>query len=173
MSQEYASSANQDWAEALDSPSLELCIQTLQKLAAAGKVTGLSAGIVALAGSSDDDVRTLAADVLESTVTVQSDEVPALVRLLIETSDGEVSYWAATLLGRMGRDAAIAVPSLEHCLSRSLYLPARERAAWALCRIGKAASPAMPTLRSAAMDGPPRLKRLAIEALEAIRGAAA
>ncbi len=173
MSQEHASSTSQDWADALASPSLELCIQTLQKLSASGKVTGLSAQIVALAGSSDDDVRTLAADVLESGVAVQSDEIPALVRLLTETNDGEVSYWAATLLGRLGRDAAIAVPSLEHCLSRSLYLPARERAAWALCRIGKAASPAMPTLRSAAIDGPPRLKRLAIEALEAIRGAAA
>ncbi len=173
MSREQESSANQEWVEALASPSCERCVQTLQKLASSGRVMGLSSQIVALAGSSDDDVRTWAADVLESAVVAQSDEVPSLVRLLAEARDGEVSYWAATLLGRLGREAAMAVPSLENCLSRSLYLPARERAAWALCRIGRAAAPATPTLRNAAIDGPPRLKRLAIEALEAIRGAAA
>lgn len=167
------SSAEVVLAEALASPTAGLRSRALEKIAVCGNVTGLSAAIVALAGSSDDEVRMWAADVLESSVLVQQDEVPALVPLLAETNDGEVSYWAATLLGRLGREASGAVADLERCLSRSSFLPARERAAWALCRIGAAAAPAMPALRNAAIDGPPRLKRLAIEALEAIRGAAA
>jgi HEAT repeat protein len=173
MSQQKHTFAHTHLSEALASPSVEQCVKTLQGIASSGHAEGLSAQIVSLAGSSDDDVRTWAADALESSVVVHRDEVPALIQLLAETSDSEVSYWAATLLGRLGRDAAAAVPCLENCLSRSMYLPARERAAWALCRIGAAAAPAMPSLRSAAIDGPPRLKRLAIEALEAIRGAAA
>ncbi len=161
------------WALGIASDSAERCVQVLRQVAAARNVTGLSGRIVALAGSSDDEVRMWASEALESAVVAQPEEVADLVTLLRESGDGEVSYWSATLLGRLGRHSGDAVTALEHCLRTSMYLPARERAAWALSQIGSAAAPAMPALRIAAVDGPPRLKRLAIEALEAIRGVAA
>ena len=51
-----------------------------------------------------------------------------------------------------------------------MFLPARERATWALTQIGPAASAAIPTLMEAVETAPPRLQRLAIEAIEAIQG---
>lgn len=173
MSQFSNDAVRRQWVEGVSSPSAEGCIRTLRQIAAAGHVLGLSAAIVRLAGSSDDEVRLWSAEVLESCVVPSPDETPELMALLGETEDSEVCYWAVTMLGRLGRDAEPAVASLEKCLGESLYLPARERAAWALSQIGAAAAPAMPTLRRTALSGPPRLQRLAIQALEAIRGVAA
>lgn len=161
------------WATGLQDQSAERCVQTLRQIISAGNVTGLSAKIVTLAGSSDDEVRLWAAEALENAVVAHPDEVLQLTQLLQASSDGEVDYWCATLLGRLGSHSGEAVAQLDHCLRTSMYLPARERAAWALSQIGTAAAAAMPTLRHAAIDGPPRLKRLAISALEAIRGVAA
>ena len=95
------------------------------------------------------------------------------MRLLQSADDGETCYWAATLLGRLGQDAAVAAGALEGCLRESMYLPARERAAWALSQIGPQAAAAVPTLEEAAAAAPPRLQRLATEALAAIREQAA
>ncbi len=176
MNSHHQQSANLAWAEGISSQSAERCVQTLRQIVAAGNASGLSGRIVALAGSADDEVRMWAAEALETAVIVRTEDVTDLVSLLATSGDGEVCYWAATLLGRLGNHVgktAEAVVALEHCLRTSMYLPARERAAWALCQIGLAAAPAMPTLRHAAVDGPPRLKRLAIAALEAIRGVAA
>ena len=73
----------------------------------------------------------------------------------------------------MGPGAVSAVDALQTCLRESMYLPARERAAWALSQIGPPASSAVPALQEAAKGAPPRLQRLATEALRAIGDIAA
>ena len=100
-------------------------------------------------------------------------EATELSELLSACGDGEVCYWAATMLGRLGKQSVAAVDALEACVRESMYLPARERATWALSQIGPQAAAAVPTLEEAAAAAPPRLQRLASEALEAIRDQAA
>jgi HEAT repeat protein len=73
----------------------------------------------------------------------------------------------------LGPQAAPAVDPLIATLIHSSFLPVRERAAWALSRIGPAAHRAAPALRNLTNSGFPRLSRLAISALESIRGMAA
>ncbi|QDV65091.1 HEAT repeat domain-containing protein [Crateriforma conspicua] len=135
--------------------------------------------LVELNGHSAEMVRVGSAEALECGLPVHADEVPRLCELLADQQHGDVSYWAATLLGRCGAAGGLgchwaeAIMALESCLTDSHFLPTRERAAWALGRIGQKAAGAMPVLRNIAEDAPPRLRRLAIEALESIRGFAA
>ena len=161
------------WSECLRSDSLVQQTEVLRQIAARSGVRGFAVRCVELAGSHDDEVRLWAAEALEAGVCPQPDEVGELAHLLATSADGEVAYWAAMLLGRLGPTASDATPELEACLQRSLYLPARERAAWALSRIGPKAVAAMPTLSHVAAGGPPRLRRLALQALDSIRGVAA
>lgn len=151
-------------------------INVLGQIAAAGNVTGITAAVVRLAGSSNDEVRRWAAESLESSIVPVVGEVDELAELLYDGRDGEVCYWAATMLGRLGSDvgsrARTAVNALENCLSDSLFLPARERAAWALSQIGPPAASAATTLRRTAEDAPPRLKKMVVKALRVIGEAA-
>ena len=79
------------------------------------------------------------------------------------------AYWATTLLGRSGGDAAAAVPALATCVASAQDMAVRERAAWALGKIGPAALSAREALQQAAAGGKDsRLARLATEALAAI-----
>jgi len=79
------------------------------------------------------------------------------------------AYWATTLLGRAGGDAAAAVPSLAKCVASAKDMAVRERAAWALGKIGPASHSARESLQQAAAGAKDsRLARLATEALAAI-----
>lgn len=129
--------------------------------------------LVCAAGDRDDEVRMWAAEALEMAGCPHRSDVRSLAELLTREVDGEVAYWAATCLGRLGPQAAPAVDALLATLIGSSYLPVRERAAWALGRIGPAACPAASALDALTDSGFPRLSRLAISALESIRGMAA
>ena len=89
---------------------------------------------------------------------------------LVDSPDPLAAYWAITLLGRSGKNAAEAVAVLVACVESSADLSVRQRAAWALGKIGPAAGAARGTLKRAAGQGDERLARLANEALEAIGG---
>ncbi len=81
------------------------------------------------------------------------------------------AYWAATLLGRSGQDAATAVAVLAACVGSAADPSVRQRAAWALGKIGPAAAAAAETLqRAAGQKEDPRLARLARDAIESIGG---
>lgn len=148
--------------------------QAAQSLAKANaRPVEAAVALVRAAGDCDDEVRMWAAEALEMMGCPRTADTAALSQLLIEGRDGEVSYWAATLLGRLGPSAASAVDPLTTTLRHSPYLPVRERAAWALGRIGPAARSAAPVLRIVSAEGLPRLSRLAMSALESIRGMAA
>ncbi|GAA5504830.1 HEAT repeat domain-containing protein [Novipirellula caenicola] len=165
--------ANSDWARGLASGSVDERIATLRKISnQSDPVTGVTILCVQMAGDSDDDVRMWAAEALAHAVTPLPAEVDSLADLLRHSDDGEIDYWAATMLGRLKTQAAAAVDALQSCVVNSMYLPARERAVWALAEIGPAAADAIQTLETTAEAAPPRLKRLAKEAIKSIGNAA-
>ena len=89
---------------------------------------------------------------------------------LAESSHPLIAYWAVTLLGRSGEEGSAAVPSLIACLDRNRPIEVRQRAAWAIGKIGPAATGARDALAGVSADSDPRLARLAGEALAAIGG---
>ncbi len=121
----------------------------------------------------DGPTRDLAAEVLDKIARPAAQELGGLMQTLRETTDGELEYWATTLIGRLGPLGAPATGLLATVLLDSACLAARERAAWALAEIGPAARAAMNSLRQIGHDDPPRLRRLAESALLAVSGRAA
>jgi hypothetical protein len=160
------------WAAKLTGNSVEDQVEALRQISTQQVVTELAVTVVGLSGSSDDEVRMWSAEALEVAIQPGQSEVLGLIELLERAVDGEICYWAATMLGRLGNDAVNAAAALETCLRESMYLPARERATWALSQIGPAASVAIPALTEAVESAPPRLQRLANEAIRAIVGEA-
>lgn len=165
--------SNQErWASQLTCGDVDGRVAALRQIAGQESVTGLTAIVVELAGSSDDEVRMWAAEALETAIKPLPMDIEALIQALDPGDDVDICYWAATMLGRLGTEASVAAAALEKCLAESMYLPARERAAWALCQLGPSARSATETLRRTAQDAPPRLKRLATEALRILGEAA-
>ncbi|QEG39464.1 HEAT repeat domain-containing protein [Roseimaritima ulvae] len=166
-----------EWVRAL--ASTDKSQRAAAAAALARSTQPLSPAIVPLvlaAGQRDDETRMWAADALETAGPPAVADVQRLVAVLAtpaEASDGESAYWAAKLLGRLGPAAAAATAALAKALEQSPYLAVREQAATALGRIGPAAAASTPVLQQAAGESSPRLVRLALAALESIRGMAA
>ena len=156
------------WRHRLSEGEPGVQLQTLAEIERYSKVRGVSDLVVMLAGSRDDSVRAAAAQALESSIVPSLGELPTLVTLLADRSDGEISYWAASLLGRLGQEAVDAAPALCDCLIHSSFLPARERAVLALHSIGTAASDAIPALHAASEAAPARLQQLCREAINGL-----
>jgi HEAT repeat protein len=125
--------------------------------------------LVTACGDADERVREFAVAALEDLGPPPAAAVAALIKL-VDSPDPLAAYWAITLLGRSGKNAAEAVAVLVACVESSADLSVRQRAAWALGKIGPAAGAARGTLKRAAGQGDERLARLAKEALEAIGG---
>jgi hypothetical protein len=117
----------------------------------------------------DDETAKWAVAALEDLGPPSAADIPTLIKL-VDSTDPLAAYWAITLLGRSGKNAAEAVAVLVACVESSADLSVRQRAAWALGKIGPAAAAARSTLKRAAGQGDERLVRLANEALEAIGG---
>ncbi len=101
---------NNGWADALagDSPAAQ--VDALRQIAGQESATGLTLAIIRLSsGSSDEDVRMWSAEALETAVEPTTSEIVPLIELLQSAEDGELGYWAATMLGRLGTDAVAAV----------------------------------------------------------------
>ena len=124
--------------------------------------------LVEACGDDDSRVREWAVAALEELGAPP----PNLIDQLTEIASGPEplgAYWATTLLGRSGGDAAAAVPALATCVASAQDMAVRERAAWALGKIGPAALSAREALQQAVAQGKDsRLARLATEALAAI-----
>ncbi len=146
----------------------------LRTIAQGGKRQyGLTALVIALANDPDEETREWACEALESAILPSPNEVNDILKLLRDTRDGEIEYWSATMLGRLGVAASCATAALASCLLDSPCLAARERAAWALSEIGPAARSAINALRQISHDDPPRLQRLAASAIQSVVGRAA
>jgi HEAT repeat protein len=125
--------------------------------------------LVKAMGDEDGGVRDWALAALESLGPPTAEDQNAFVQLLSDPQLN-IAYWATTLLGRLGpnADAAKVVPALIRALSEHPDLAVRERAAWALGRIGPAAIDALSALKILAGDPKLRLSRLAREAIDKI-----
>lgn len=116
----------------------------------------------------DERVRQWASEALGAINTPDEASLP-IFALRLASQNGEVLYWAATMLGRLGIAGSTAARALAQLLQRdSAALAARERAAWALGQMGPSASVALESLRSAAQSQHARLSRLAKQAVDAI-----
>jgi HEAT repeat protein len=118
-------------------------------------------------GDHDEQVQEWAVAALENLGTPPVDYAADLAGLLNHPA-GLVGYWAATLLGRMGEDAASAKEALASTLSGTAEIAVRQRAAWALGKMGPAAADAAHVLRQASQSSDARLRRLAMQALTQI-----
>jgi HEAT repeat protein len=128
-----------------------------------------AAQLVRACGDADEQVREQAVAALEDLGPPPAEAIGQLINLVAH-GDPLVGYWATTLLGRAGEDAVSAVPALAGCLASPADLSVKQRAAWAIGKIGPAAASAREALNRAATDADPRLARLATEALAAIGG---
>lgn len=163
----------QKWQAALAS-GIELSqIVALRQISSHELVRGLATEIVKLSGAANDDLRMWAAEAMENSVQASPADVGELISLMEQSPDGEVCYWSATMLGRLGIQAAASLPALENCMLHSEYLAARERAVWAISQIGPAATAAIPTLRKTSRElNHPRLQRMAAEAIRRLENSA-
>lgn len=116
----------------------------------------------------DDGTREYVVAALEEMGPPTQGDVAELTELL--TSDtADIGYWAATLLGRLGKGGAAASSTLARAVERADHLSVRERAAWALGRIGVADETVLAALKSAAESDDARLSRLASKSLEQLQ----
>lgn len=113
----------------------------------------------------DDQLRDWVVAALEALGPPAAGEVAKLASL-VEHESLDTAYWACTLLGRLELQAAPAVPALAKTLGNHADLVVRQRAAWALGKIGPAAGAARGDLQQAADAADSRLARLAREALD-------
>lgn len=157
------------WIADLASEDSTLRASAAQSLASLGEAAGAAAiPLVRAAGDDDEAVREWAVAALEQMGAPAVEETETLAQLL-SSPIADCGYWAATLLGRLGPDASAAVPQLIWGLGERRDLAVRQRCAWALGKIGKAAASAAGALGQAAQSDDPRLARLAQKALDELR----
>lgn len=129
---------------------------------------GAAVPLVRACGDEIEEVRELAVGALEELGPPDVDDLPSLAELL-RSENSDAAYWAITLTGRLEGNAAGAVDALTAVLTGEGPAEVRQRAAWALGKIGPAAASAMPALRALSNEGSdPRLARLAAKAIEQI-----
>ena len=151
--------------ERLSGPDAEDRATAAEALCRAGdSASSAATALVAACGDDDDGVREWAAAALEELGPPPSEQIADLIPFAA-ASHPLVAYWAVTLLGRGGEAASSAVSILEACLAPEKAIEVRQRACWALGKIGPAAASARAALAVAAADSDPRLSRLAGEAL--------
>ncbi len=125
--------------------------------------------LVRACGDETEEVREYAVAALEEMGSPNIEDIQSLVALLNDPKT-DIGYWAATLLGRLESDAASAVPALAAAVTEASEGAVRQRAAWALGRIGLPAAPALSVLNEAAASSDLRLARLAQRAIGQIGG---
>lgn len=123
--------------------------------------------LVKACGDDDEQVRNWVVATLEELPAPAASNAAGL-ETLINGTNLDVAFWATTLLGRMEAAAASTVPTLASAVADHPELVVRQRAAWALGRIGKLAAAAIPQLEAAAKLEDARLARFAMKALESI-----
>jgi HEAT repeat protein len=157
-------------AARLTEPDPAVRLDAAEQLAQSGEASAPAAvPLVKACADADDEVREQVVAALEDLGTPPAAAVADLT-MLVTATDPLTAYWAITLLGRTGEAAAGAVTVLAERLGPNSDAAVRQRAAWALGRMGGAAAAAVEPLRQAAKADDPRLARLAGEALAAIGG---
>ena len=155
-------------AQTLESGELAARRDAAEQLAQLGEEARPAAVSLVLATATDDeDLREWAVGALEGLGPPDDTDASRLAELL-KHEQLDVAYWAATLLGRLGEQASSTVPALVSALNGHPEPAVRERAAWALGKMGSEAAPAKDDLAQAAKSSNARLAKLAQTALEHI-----
>ena len=124
--------------------------------------------LVQHAGDADRTVAEYCVATLEELGPPAPDDLPRLAAELSH-ADADVAYWAATLIGRCEQLAAPQAPPLADVVADATAAPqVRERAAWAIAKIGPAAANVRPQLETATNAEPSSLARMVAKALAAI-----
>lgn len=161
-------SSTQGLIQSLQSSDVPVVLEALQEcLREVNPPLDVLVKIIPLCAHSNEELREHAVGVCESYEEFQPDSAVALAKLL-PGSKNDSAYWCATLLGRIGPDAVVAVPALIDCLQNQSSIAARERAAWALGQIGSEASDAICALKEAVDSTDQRLSRAAKDAINLI-----
>jgi len=166
----FMGDALQRWIAELSSSEPAKVAAAAEALANRGcEARPAAVALVSACRTSDPTAHAWCAAALEELGPPLPDQIDSLIELARDPAL-DVAYWAVTLLGRAGKAAAPATATLIDVLRHSQELPVRERAAWALGKLGPAAGVAVPALHEAAAGDQPRLSRLAKNALAAITG---
>ena len=136
--------------------------ETLCHLGGAARPAAVS--LVRSCADESDEMREWVVAALEELDPPDVSDTERLARLTTDETP-DVAYWAITLLGRLDEDAALAVDQLARALSTHSALAVCQRAAWALGKIGPAASSALDALDAASAGDDPRLAQLAARAI--------
>ena len=102
---------------------------------------------------------------LEQVGAPPSSAIESLVRMTQQENPLTV-YWAVTLLGRAGPDAAVHQEVLVTLLQHSENLAVQEKAAWSLGRMRANSLEATQALQQAAQSPKNRLSRIATKSLQ-------
>lgn len=154
----------QKWRLELQNSNVEIRATAAENLCLAGSDSVAAAVDLVVACGDVEDVQNWAAAALEDIGAPPVDSVDAL-ESLVSSSDPLVSYWAVTLLGRLGVDASRSQIILGKAVSDSPHPSVQERAAWALGKIGATEVTVVESLKKAAASDSPRLASLASRAL--------
>lgn len=156
------------WIADLSSTDIVLVGQAAEALAKWGPDAKAAAvPLVRATALMDETVREWVVSALESLEAPHEEDAPALAEL-VGSDNPDVAYWAITLLGRLADKAASSVPALTKALQQNPHPHNKQRAAWALGKIGPEAKAAIPALKAAAHGTDPRLARIALLSLEEI-----
>ena len=141
-----------------------------EELAGLGEESqGAATALVDASRSDDAEVCQWAVAALEQMGPPRAEDVDKLISQ-VDGVNELADYWAVTLLGRLGPQAASAAQCLGQTLEHSSYPGVCQRAAWALRELGPSADRAKAALERAAKSSDPRLVRLAQEALAQLAG---
>ena len=157
-----------DERQELQSPNIEQRIVAAEALSQMGPDAAFAAVELVNACADEETVRDWAVAALEELGPPPPESLEPLAAL-VSASDSLVAYWAITLLGRSGTTARFGEANLVAALTTSSEVSRRERAAWALGKIGADSAASMHALEQAAISSDARLSRLAKASLDQMR----
>ncbi len=121
--------------------------------------------LLSMLGSGEEEERAWASDALQ-TIDATPGEIAEVVAAECKNSIPAVAAWACKLVAKLGAQATSYQSCIIECLNGHAELSVRQQAAWALAQIPELNSAAIAALERAATSADPRLKRLAMSALQ-------
>ena len=153
-----------NWRADLQSQYVETRAAAAENLCQLGEEAAEAAIDLVKACADEEPVQVWAVAALEEMGPPPASTLPQLIELA-KDSQAIVAYWAITLLGRVEDAGVQSEGVLAELLLHAPDIPVRERAAWALGRMGPESQAALQALKTAATSDRVRLARLAEEAL--------
>lgn len=136
-----------------------------EHLAQQGTEAAYAASELTAASGDTEQISDWAVAALEQLGPLPSSAMDSLASMA-QSKKTLTAYWAITLLGRAGPEAAVHQQVLVALLKYSAHLVVREKAAWSLGRMHADSSEAMKALQQAAQSPETRLSRVAARALQ-------